>query len=305
MHQRSALRRLIYISAIVLALPVQAQQAPAPRPADRALEIGDWGTALDGYRALLEEDPTNGVTWLRIAQAQRGLGQHDAALESLELARDGGGPPAMIDLERARNLAAQGQAADALAALETADHFGLRALSPFEEAVEFEGLRADDRFDRVSQSVRSRIYPCEAMDSAGAFDFWVGSWDVRLADGTRVGQSNVSKRDGGCSVVEDYRGTGGSTGTSVSYFLPSRGQWRLVWVGSAGTLIDMIGGPSDDGIRLEGTIEYANQDLVSAFRGSWTVMEDGAVRQFFEEFSVVGQGWVPWFDGYYVLRAPP
>ncbi len=284
---------------------VLAQLTPEPRAADRALEDGNWQAALDGYRALLGDNPTDGMIWLRIAQAQRGLGQHDEALESLELARAGAGPPAMIDLERARNLAALGRSADALAALETADHFGLRALSPFEEAAEFEPLRREGRFDRVYQNVRSRIYPCESLDAASAFDFWLGSWEVRLADGTLVGQSEVTRRDGGCSVVEEWDGTGGSTGSSISYFIPSRGQWRLVWVGSAGTLIDMIGRPADDGMRLEGTIEYANQDLVSAFRGSWTVLEDGAVRQLFEEFSVVAQGWVPWFDGYYRSRTPP
>ncbi|MGI9260166.1 MAG: tetratricopeptide repeat protein, partial [Gammaproteobacteria bacterium] len=181
MYRQSALALLIYIGSISIAQPVHAQQAPEPRPADRALENGDWQAALEGYRALLEEDPTNGVTWLRIAQAQRGLGQHGEALESLELARDGEGPPAMIDLERARNLAALGDSGEALAALETADHFGLRALSPFEEAAEFETLRREDRFDRVYQNVRSRIYPCEALESASAFDFWLGSWAVRLA----------------------------------------------------------------------------------------------------------------------------
>ena len=305
MNRQSAPALLIYIGAIFIALPVLAQRAPEPRPADRALENGNWQAALDGYRARLEDNPTDGVTWLRIAQAQRGLGQYDQALESLELARDGEGPPAMIDLERARNLAALGHSGDALAALETADHFGLRALSPFEEAAEFEALRREDRFDRVYQSVRRRIYPCEALDSASAFDFWLGSWEVRLADGTLVGQSEVSKRDGGCAVIEEWDGTGGSTGTSVSYFMPSRGQWRLVWVGSAGTLIDMVGGPSDDGMRLEGTIEYASQDQVSAFRGSWTILEEGVIRQLFEEFSVVAQGWVPWFDGYYGSRSSP
>lgn len=305
MNRQSTLALLIYMGSISFALPVLAQQAPEPRPADRALENGNWQAALDGYRERLEDNPTDGVTWLRIAQAQRGLGQYDQALESLELARDGDGPPAMIDLERARNLAALGHSGDALAALETADHFGLRALSPFEEAAEFDALRREDRFDRVYQSVRSRIYPCEALNSASAFDFWLGSWEVRLADGTLVGQSEVSKRDGGCAVIEEWDGTGGSTGTSVSYFMPSRGQWRLVWVGSAGTLIDMVGGPSDEGMRLEGTIEYASQDQVSAFRGSWTILEEGVIRQFFEEFSVVGQGWVPWFDGYYGSRSPP
>jgi hypothetical protein len=35
------------------------------------------------------------------------------------------------------------------------------------------------------------------------------------------------------------------------------------------------------------------------FRGTWTPMEDGVVRQHFEESSNGGQTWTTWFDGYY------
>jgi hypothetical protein len=278
---------------------VHAQEPSEARPADVAFEAEDWNLAIEAYRELLLEDPGNGTTWLRIAQAQRELSQNEQALETLELARASDGPVAMIDLERARNLAALGQSEQALSALDASDHLGLRALSSLEEAEEFTSLRRETRFERVYQSVRSRIYPCEGIAASSAFDFWLGSWEVRLADGTLVGQSSVTKQDGGCSVVEAWSGAGGSSGTSINYFLPSRDQWRQIWVGSGGTLIDMVGSPLADGMRLEGTIEYAAQDRVLAFRGTWTILADGRIRQHFEEFSLVAQGWDTWFEGYY------
>ena len=284
---------------------VHAQESSEARPADVAFEAEDWSLAIEAYGELLVEDPGNGTTWLRIAQAQRGLGQHEQALETLEFAKESDGPVAMIDLERARNLVSLGQPARALSALEAADHLGLRALSSLEESEEFTSLRMETRFERIYQSVRSRIYPCEGIAASSAFDFWLGDWEVRLVDGTLVGQSTVTKQDGGCSVVEFWSGAGGSSGTSINYYLPSRDQWRQIWVGSGGTLIDMVGSPLVDGMRLEGTIEYAAQDRVLAFRGTWMILADGRIRQHFEEFSLVAQGWDTWFDGYYRSNPQP
>ncbi len=292
---------IIYLPVAV----VLAQEYSEVRVADRAFESGEWAAAIEGYRDMVAEDPADGTSWLRIAQAERGLERHDEALETLELAKQADGPPAMIDLERARNLASLGRPVLALGALETADHLGLRALSSLEQAEEFESLRREARFERVYNNVRGRIYPCEGISGSGAVDFWLGEWEVRFADGTLVGQSAVTKRDGGCSVVEAWDGTGGSSGTSINYFMPSRDQWRQIWVGSGGTLIDMTGGPVDDGMHLEGTIEYTGQDRVLAFRGTWATLADGRVRQHFEEFNLAAQGWVTWFDGFYRSTTRP
>ncbi len=297
----STLPALLCVPLIV----ILAQGDPEPRPADSAFESGAWALAIEGYRDVVNENPEDGTAWLRIAQAQRGLTLHDEALESLELAKQAGGPPAMIDLESARNLASLGQPILALGALEAADHLGLRALSSLEEAAEFEPLRREARYQRVYRNVRSRVYPCEGIPGSSDFDFWLGEWDVRLADGTWAGRSEIAKRDGGCSIVEAWSGTGGSSGASINYYIPSRDQWRQIWVGSSGTLIDMIGSRVEDGMRLEGTIEYVGQDRVLAFRGTWTVLADGRVRQYLEEFNLVAQGWVTWFDGIYRSTAPP
>ena len=85
----------------------------------------------------------------------------------------------------------------------------------------------------------------------------------------------------------------------MSFFLPSRGEWRQVWTGSGGTLFDITGHFTDGAMRMEGQIEYVNQDKVVAFRGSWTQSEDGRVRQRLEEFDLAAQSWVVWFDGFY------
>lgn len=278
---------------------VAAQDAPVADPGSIAFEEGRWEDVIGEYRAILEENPDDRLSWLRIAQAQHELGRHELALESLEAARAVQAPPAMVELERARNLIALGREAEALDALETADHDGLRALDSLEQAEDFDALRGSPRFDRVRRSVRDRVYPCESMAAMSQFDFWLGEWEVRMPDGTLVGRNTVTKEEGGCAVREQWRGAGGSSGTSLSFYLPSREQWRQVWVGSNGTTFDITGGWQDGQMRMEGTIEYVHQDRVVAFRGTWRTADDGRVRQRMEQFDLASQGWGVWFDGIY------
>jgi len=295
----------VLVALVMTASPAAAQAPATASPADLAFEAGQWALAIDEYRKLTDADPADAISWLRIAQAQRGLNQYTLALETLQTARDAFAPEAMVELERARNLMALDQTDAALRALEASEHLGLRALASLDDANEFEALRSNVTFQRVYRAVRRRVFPCEGIAAARDFDFWVGTWEVRLEDGTLVGHNTISRRDGGCTILESWSGAGGSSGTSINYYQPSRDQWRQIWTGSNGTLIDISGGLNDGVMQLEGTIEYVAQDRIEAFRGTWTLLEDGRVRQHFEEFSLVAQDWQAWFDGYYRLTSSP
>jgi hypothetical protein len=269
-------------------------------PADLAFEQGRWQDAIKEYREILAERPDDRLSLLRIAQAQRELKHYADALATLEQARTANAPEAMIDFERARNLALLGRGDDALAALDASDHNGLRALDLVEHAPEFEPYRAGSRFQRVYRNVRARVYPCEGIEASHDFDFWLGRWEVRMGDGTLAGTDTIVKRDGGCSIEERWEGSGGASGTSLMFYLPSRGEWRQVWTGSGGTFFDITGKAQPDGtMHLEGQVEYADTHQVVAFRGTWSHTEDGRVRQHLEEFDLVAKSWVLWFDGFF------
>lgn len=271
---------------------------PVADPAELAFEQGRWEDAIVQYREILAKSPQDRLSLLRIAQAQRELGRHQEALATLEQARTANAPEAMVDVERARNLLALGKREDALAALDAADHVGLRALTLLENDKDFAAVRKDSRFKAVLKNVRARVYPCEEEAEAKQFDFWLGRWEVRMPDGTLIGQDTITKQNGGCTIVEKWDGAGGSAGTSVSFFVPSKGQWRQIWTGSTGTLADISGGLMENGqMHMEGTVEYVDPSNVVAFRGTWTQTADGRVRQKMEEFDLGAQAWVLWFDG--------
>lgn len=277
-----------------------AQEGVGADPASLAFEQERWEDVITEYRKILEGYPEDRLSHLRIAQAERELGRHEQALERLELARAATAPPAMVDLERVRNLLALGREEEAMIALLDADHNALRAFTLLSGEDDFDAIRDTPQFREVLRNVRARVYPCEGIREFNDFDFWLGTWEVRTTDGGLAGHNTVTKERGGCEIRERWSGVGGSGGTSTNFYIPSRDQWRQVWVGSNGTLIDMTGGLIEGEMRMEGTIEYAHQDRVVAFRATWSQNADGSiVRQRMEEFDIGTSSWRPWFDGLY------
>ena len=143
--------------------------------------------------------------------------------------------------------------------------------------------------------------PCQD-DAYRHFDFWVGEWQVELADGTQAGANSIAPAEKGCMLTERWQSAQGGTGQSINFYDPSRRVWRQVWV-SPGVIIDIEGGLDGSSMILEGTIVYASSGARHPFRGTWTPLEDGRVRQFFEE-QRSGPEWQAWFEGFY-KRAEP
>ncbi len=142
-------------------------------------------------------------------------------------------------------------------------------------------------------------FDCQASAPHRAFDFWLGSWQVTDRDGkTTYGQNTISSRERGCLLFEEWRSARGSSGSSMNYYNPSNEQWHQHWVDSGNTIIYTAGGLEDGSMVMEGTIYYLAQGREAAFRARWTPLEDGRVRQFFEEQDAQGQ-WQPWFEGFY------
>lgn len=154
-----------------------------------------------------------------------------------------------------------------------------------------------------------------------AFDFWLGEWEVVEA-GELAGRNEITREQGGCLLVERWHGIEGGTGMSMNFYDPEAERWRQVWV-SPGVQIDIAGGMQDGSMVMEGTILYLQDERLRAFRGIWTPLPDGRLRQLFEEADLpdaaaepaaaestgaepAGAGraqadreWTPWFEGIY------
>jgi len=140
--------------------------------------------------------------------------------------------------------------------------------------------------------------PCSG-DEFGEFDFWIGTWNVSTADGTLAGKNRIEKSHNGCVVTEYWVGEQGGTGSSINYRDGRSGEWVQIWNSDNGVQIDIRGGLTDAGMRLTGSIHYITNGNTFTFRGLWTPLDDGRVRQFLEQSTDGGETWTPWFEGFY------
>ena len=145
--------------------------------------------------------------------------------------------------------------------------------------------------------------PCADRPDFAGFDFWIGTWDVHLANGTVAGSNVISREEAGCVLVERWSGASGGTGMSVNYVDGITNEWVQVWNSALGVQINIRGGLTDAGMALNGTIHYVGNGTTAPFRGLWTPMKDGRVRQYFEQSNDGGETWTPWFEGFYTRRA--
>ena len=167
--------------------------------------------------------------------------------------------------------------------------------------ISFSSVFAQDSGDPPTTSA-APSFPCEELEQFRDFDFWVGSWDVHLADGTFAGSNVIAQEQRGCVLTENWTGAQGSTGMSINYLDAAKGEWVQVWHAASGYQIDIRGGLTPDGMHLNGSIHYVKNEQTLPFRGLWTALPDGRVRQFFEISQDDGETWATWFEGFYTRK---
>jgi hypothetical protein len=143
-----------------------------------------------------------------------------------------------------------------------------------------------------------RPNPCDAPEFRH-FDFWLGDWDVKNADGTRpLGSNKIERIAGNCGLQENWVGAGGGSGRSLNTYARIDGKWHQVWVGMGGGVLHLIGGLKDGAMVLEGPSPGPNNTTVRN-RVTWSLLEDGRVRQHWQTSTDEGKTWTTSFDGYY------
>ncbi len=288
------------ITFVTATATAQDTAAEAER-AGEAYAAEDWKTAAQAYREITGEQTTNGRAWFRLGVSLRNLGELDEARAALEQGQAVGVPAQFAQYEIAKILILQDDTNAALETLEKLAGAGLTNVQGITTDAEFAGLSDNERFQDIVTNVRRNTQPCEE-GAYRDFDFWIGNWDVADASGNHQGTNVIARGPGGCMLEENWTSAGGGAGTSLNYYDPTTGTWSQLWV-SSGLLIKVEGGLKDGAMHLAGTSYYMANDDLRSFRGTWTPLADGRVRQYFEESTDGGETWAIWFDGYYTRRA--
>lgn len=151
------------------------------------------------------------------------------------------------------------------------------------------------------ESASSPANPCQTQAHYHDFDFWLGSWDVYVGD-VKAGENTISRQEKGCLLLEQWTDSAGGTGQSYNFYVPDSNEWRQVWV-SEHIIIDYSGGLTEEGsMLLTGWMVYQKNRQRVEFRGTWTPMDDGTVRQHFEQYDAATDTWNALFTGIYHRR---
>lgn len=154
-----------------------------------------------------------------------------------------------------------------------------------------------------SAELAAQTAPCTSDDHR-AFDFWIGSWEVRTPDGRVAGHNTIERAMGGCVLHEQYETPRGYEGESFNIYDASRGVWHQTWTDNGGLLLLLEGGMEGDTMVLEGETVGTDGE-VSRQRISWSQVDGDPdrVRQHWESSSDGGATWSTAFDGLYVRQA--
>ncbi|REJ84571.1 MAG: hypothetical protein DWQ36_25610 [Acidobacteria bacterium] len=140
--------------------------------------------------------------------------------------------------------------------------------------------------------------PCTAAEY-GQLDFLVGDWVVEAPNGDRAGTNRFEKILGGCVVMENWQGAGGSVGKSFNHYSSVDGKWRQTWVDGQGGRLDLAGGLDEGGrMVLRGSMPGRDGGTVD-HELSFTPREDGSVLQHWRASRDGGATWNDVFRGIY------
>lgn len=136
------------------------------------------------------------------------------------------------------------------------------------------------------------------------FDFWIGKWEVMSSTGgKKLGDSHIELVAGGCVLLENWTGAGGSTGKSLNMYDSTDRQWHQSWYDSSGSRLDLAGKFADGKMVLSSAVpDPAKPGVTIHQRITWTPNADGSVRQLWESSSDSGKNWTVAFDGKYIKR---
>ncbi len=244
----------------------------------------------------------NAQDWLRLAGDARDADLLEIATKSLDNASSYGLSPIQAGVEKARILVASNDLAGAMDALQKVFAAGFTGVAVLTNDPLINTLEGRKDYDELVQTMSVQAYPCAHQQGFQDFDFWIGEWDVHLANGTLAGSNIIMPVERGCALSEHWTSANGGTGMSINYLDKASNEWVQVWNAEGGSQIIIRGGLTDDGMAMAGYINYVGNGTTAPFRGLWTPLPDGRVRQYFEQSNDGGNTWVPWFEGFYTRK---
>lgn len=258
----------------------------------------DFESAAKTYSQFLKENEGDSLDWYNLAVSSARISDHIEALNYFKEAGKRNFPSAFVSYGMAKSYAALKEETKMIEALSDGADNGLNAIALIKNDPAFKPYQTSSGFLEVLKKVEQNAYPCLGKANYRHFDFWIGEWDV-LVNGRKVGDNSITMAKGGCAIHENYTTAGNYAGQSINFFDPIDKKWHQHWVGSGGDVYNYLETKREPGLlQFESKFMSPNGNI-SLSRLTFTLKDDGTVRQLFEGSIDEGKTWTPSFDGLY------
>ena len=258
----------------------------------------DWNGAAEAYAKILKLDDSNVPAHYRFGLAMLNLNKPESALPHLEKAFSTS-PNAVFALALARTYARIGNNTKTYEILDKSVKLGGIAGETLAAERDFDKIRSEQQFKDFA--VRSDITanPCKASPEFRQFDFWIGEWDAKNAQGVTVGSSSIQLILGSCVIFENWN-TPVVSGKSLNIYDTNDKKWHQFWFDNKGTRTAYVGELQDGKMVYVADISVGGKKALAKM--TFSKLPNGDVRQLGENSTDNGKTWKPSFDFTYVRK---
>ena len=265
-----------------------------------AFDAKDWPAAAKLYQQVIDAAP-NPRAWYRLGVALRNIGELDKAVLAFENAATAGAPPFQSEFGIATAHAMRKDSEKALLHLKRAVDAGFNMPDQLKSEPSLALLSGDPKFAAIVEQATRNQKPCAYKAENRQFDFWVGEWDVVLANGGgTAGQSRIELILADCVVLENWQSASSLySGKSYNTYNAAQKRWEQYWVDNIGGRIFFAGALKD------GVMDYYTDDMDqpdgTKIRRHLQFFKLGpdTVRQFSQMSKDGGKSWTVEYDFIY------
>jgi hypothetical protein len=284
---------------IILTIPVFAQAtAELKTQANEFYQKQEWQKASEIYEKIVKLEESNIGARYRLGLSLLNLGKTAEAKPHLERVFTDA-PNAIFALALARVHARSGKKEKAFEIIEKSTTMGGIAPETLTAEKDFAAFLNDARFKELVNRSDLAVNPCKAKPEYRQFDFWIGEWNAKNAQGLVVGSSSIQLILNRCVIFENWS-TPVSSGKSFSNFDAKDGKWHQTWVDDKGNLTHYDGEFTDGKMILIAEVNSNGQKNLAKM--TFSKLPNGDVRQFGENSSDGGKTWTAAFDFIYTKK---
>jgi len=291
----------LFVTIALASISIVAQSAVTPEmraAANDAYQKQDWKAAVTAYEQIVKIEDKNVGARYRYGLSLLGAKSNADAQKHLEIAMTAS-PNPIFGVALARAHARLGDTDKMYAVLEHSIKLGGISADTLNSEIDFAAFRSDAKFTDIVKRSDFAVNPCKASPSFREFDFWIGEWDAKNAQGVTVGSSSIQLILGQCVISENWS-TPVSSGKSYNIYNTADKKWHQTWVDDKGTLTKYVGGIVDGKMVLDSETVANGKKVIN--RMTFSKLADGSVRQHGETSADEGKTWTTTFDFMYVKK---